>query len=176
MSSKQQHAGLLLFNEEPLNDKVPLQRSCSRAGPALRCPKCLMIYCRDLTAFLQAWQLMFDSVDTANDCIRIATGVLSTIKNKSKEDAGWPLARHACHRLGRVPGQKRYATFPKPTYAHKPSQLTCVHGISYGYWQTIGCGCNSAPVASAHHRCTAYNHTYLQVCHSERRTTSAELQ
>lgn len=28
----------------------------------------------------QAWQLMFDSVDTANDCIRIATGVLSTIR------------------------------------------------------------------------------------------------
>ena len=27
----------------------------------------------------QAWLLMFDSVDTANDCIRIATGVLSTI-------------------------------------------------------------------------------------------------
>ena len=28
---------------------------------------------------LQAWLLMFDSVDTVNDCIRIATGVLSTI-------------------------------------------------------------------------------------------------
>lgn len=27
----------------------------------------------------QAWLLMFDSVDTVNDCIRIATGVLSTI-------------------------------------------------------------------------------------------------
>ena len=34
---------------------------------------------------LQAWQLMFDSVDTANDCIRIATGVLSTIKINPKK-------------------------------------------------------------------------------------------
>ena len=37
------------------------------------------------TACLQAWQLMFDSVDTANDCIRIATGVLSTIKINPKK-------------------------------------------------------------------------------------------
>jgi len=28
---------------------------------------------------------MFDSVDTANDCIRIATGVLSTIKINPKK-------------------------------------------------------------------------------------------
>ena len=35
-----------------------------------------VIRCRP---WLQAWLLMFDSVDTANDCIRIATGVLSTI-------------------------------------------------------------------------------------------------
>ena len=34
---------------------------------------------------LQAWQLMFDSVDTANDCIRIATGVLSTIRINPKK-------------------------------------------------------------------------------------------
>lgn len=34
---------------------------------------------------VQAWQLMFDSVDTANDCIRIATGVLSTIKINPKK-------------------------------------------------------------------------------------------
>lgn len=30
--------------------------------------------------FQEAWELMFDSVDTTFDCIRIATGVLSTIK------------------------------------------------------------------------------------------------
>ena len=36
-------------------------------------------------ACMQAWQLMFDSVDTANDCIRIATGVLSTIKINPKK-------------------------------------------------------------------------------------------
>ena len=37
----------------------------------------------------QAWQLMFDSVDTANDCIRIATGVLSTIAiNPARMAAG----------------------------------------------------------------------------------------
>ena len=30
--------------------------------------------------FQEAWELMFDSVDTAFDCIRIATGVISTIK------------------------------------------------------------------------------------------------
>ncbi|KAL0039533.1 hypothetical protein WJX77_000918 [Trebouxia sp. C0004] len=30
--------------------------------------------------FQEAWELMFDSVDTAYDCIRIATGVISTIK------------------------------------------------------------------------------------------------
>ncbi|CAK0772145.1 glutamate N-acetyltransferase [Coccomyxa viridis] len=35
--------------------------------------------------FQEAWQLMFDSVDTANDCIRIATGVLSTIKINPKK-------------------------------------------------------------------------------------------
>ena len=34
---------------------------------------------------MQAWQLMFDSVDTANDCIRIATGVLSTIRINPKK-------------------------------------------------------------------------------------------
>ena len=38
---------------------------------------------------MQAWQLMFDSVDTANDCIRIATGVLSTIAiNPARMAAG----------------------------------------------------------------------------------------
>ena len=30
--------------------------------------------------FQEAWELMFDSVDTAFDCIRISTGVISTIK------------------------------------------------------------------------------------------------
>ena len=30
--------------------------------------------------FQEAWELMFDSVDTAFDCMRIATGVISTIK------------------------------------------------------------------------------------------------
>ena len=30
--------------------------------------------------FQEAWQLMFDSVDTVSDCIRIATGVLSTVR------------------------------------------------------------------------------------------------
>ena len=30
--------------------------------------------------FQEAWELMFDSVDTTFDCIRIATGVISTIK------------------------------------------------------------------------------------------------
>ena len=30
--------------------------------------------------FQEAWELMFDSVDTTFDCIRIATGVVSTIK------------------------------------------------------------------------------------------------
>lgn len=30
--------------------------------------------------FQEAWELMFDSVDTAYDCIRIATGVISTLK------------------------------------------------------------------------------------------------
>lgn len=39
--------------------------------------------------FQEAWQLMFDSVDTVNDCIRIATGVLSTIKiNPSRMKSG----------------------------------------------------------------------------------------
>lgn len=28
----------------------------------------------------ESWELMFDTVDTAHDCIRIATGVISTIK------------------------------------------------------------------------------------------------
>lgn len=30
--------------------------------------------------FQEAWNLMFDSVDTVHDCVRIATGVLSTLK------------------------------------------------------------------------------------------------
>jgi hypothetical protein len=30
--------------------------------------------------FQECWELMFDSVDALHDCIRIATGVLSTIK------------------------------------------------------------------------------------------------
>jgi len=30
--------------------------------------------------FQEAWPLMFDSVDALDDCIRIATGVLSTLK------------------------------------------------------------------------------------------------
>jgi argininosuccinate lyase len=30
--------------------------------------------------FQESWELMFDTVDTVHDCIRIATGVLSTIK------------------------------------------------------------------------------------------------
>lgn len=30
--------------------------------------------------FQEAWELMFDTVDTVHDCIRIATGVISTIK------------------------------------------------------------------------------------------------
>ncbi len=39
--------------------------------------------------FQEAWQLMFDSVDTVNDCIRIATGVLSTIRiNPSRMKSG----------------------------------------------------------------------------------------
>ena len=39
--------------------------------------------------FQEAWQLMFDSVDTVNDCIRIATGVISTLKiNPAKMRAG----------------------------------------------------------------------------------------
>lgn len=51
----------------------------------------LLPVCSSLLGFaqswllLQAWQLMFDSVDTANDCIRIATGVLSTIKINPKK-------------------------------------------------------------------------------------------
>ena len=39
--------------------------------------------------FQEAWQLMFDSVDTVNDCIRIATGVISTLKiNPARMRAG----------------------------------------------------------------------------------------
>lgn len=30
--------------------------------------------------FQECWELMFDSVDALHDCVRIATGVLSTIK------------------------------------------------------------------------------------------------
>ena len=30
--------------------------------------------------FQEAWPLMFDSVDTVSDCIKIATGVISTLK------------------------------------------------------------------------------------------------
>eukprot|EP00951_Prasinocladus_malaysianus_P049925 scaffold675005_cov38-Prasinocladus_malaysianus.AAC.1 len=29
--------------------------------------------------FQEGWELMFETVDTAHDCIRIATGVLSTL-------------------------------------------------------------------------------------------------
>lgn len=46
--------------------------------------KCIVVAVTDVILAVvvsaQAWQLMFDSVDTANDCIRIATGVLSTIR------------------------------------------------------------------------------------------------
>ena len=28
----------------------------------------------------EAWELMFDTVDTTQDCVRIATGVVSTLK------------------------------------------------------------------------------------------------
>lgn len=39
--------------------------------------------------FQEAWQLMFDSVDTVSDCIGIATGVISTIKiNPTRMKAG----------------------------------------------------------------------------------------
>ena len=39
--------------------------------------------------FQEAWELMFDSVDTTFDCIRIATGIISTIKiNPDKMLAG----------------------------------------------------------------------------------------
>ena len=39
--------------------------------------------------FQEAWPLMFDSVDTVSDCIKIATGVISTLKiNPDKMRAG----------------------------------------------------------------------------------------
>jgi argininosuccinate lyase len=39
--------------------------------------------------FQEAWPLMFDSVDTVSDCIKIATGVVSTLKiNPAKMRAG----------------------------------------------------------------------------------------
>ena len=28
----------------------------------------------------ESWELMFDTVDTTHDCVRIATGVISTLK------------------------------------------------------------------------------------------------
>jgi argininosuccinate lyase len=39
--------------------------------------------------FQETWELLFDTVDTVHDCIRIATGVISTIKiNPDKMMAG----------------------------------------------------------------------------------------
>lgn len=32
--------------------------------------------------FQECWEMMYDTVDTIYDCIRIATGVLSTIKTR----------------------------------------------------------------------------------------------
>lgn len=29
---------------------------------------------------VQAWEMLFDSVDTVHDCMRIATGVISTVR------------------------------------------------------------------------------------------------
>lgn len=32
-----------------------------------------------ISANLQIWELMYDTVDATHDCVRIATGVLSTL-------------------------------------------------------------------------------------------------
>ncbi len=34
---------------------------------------------REMPSTQESWELMFDTVDTVHDCIRIATGVLSTL-------------------------------------------------------------------------------------------------
>ena len=36
--------------------------------------------CVDVLSVQEAWELMFDSVDTLSACVRIATGIISTIK------------------------------------------------------------------------------------------------
>lgn len=43
----------------------------------------------------ECWQLMYDTVDTTYDCIRIATGVLSTLKIKPDRmmKGGWGWAK-----------------------------------------------------------------------------------
>lgn len=39
--------------------------------------------------FQEAWEALFDTVDSLNDCIRIATGVLSTVRiNPERMQAG----------------------------------------------------------------------------------------
>ena len=39
--------------------------------------------------FQEAWQLLFDSVDTVSDCTQIATGVISTLRiNPERMRAG----------------------------------------------------------------------------------------
>lgn len=44
--------------------------STSRSPPLVMCPQ----------DFQESWELMFDAVDTTYDCVRIATGVLSTLR------------------------------------------------------------------------------------------------
>ncbi len=53
--------------------------STSRSPPLVWCPQ----------DFQESWELMFDAVDTTYDCVRIATGVLSTLRiNPDKMLAG----------------------------------------------------------------------------------------
>lgn len=44
----------------------------------------------------ECWEMMYDTVDTIYDCVRIATGVLSTIKTRPEKmlKGGCPAGRH----------------------------------------------------------------------------------
>ena len=107
---------------------------------------------------LQAWQLMFDSVDTANDCIRIATGVLSTIKiNPKKMLAGLSpdmLATDLAEYLVRKGALRAGVSFqlhsspgvsPEGPLLPASSVLLMCFGflfvLSHRYWAGVPCSC-----------------------------------
>ncbi|CAL8465133.1 g4668 [Coccomyxa elongata] len=86
----------------------------------------------------EAWQLMFDSVDTANDCIRIANGVLSTIRiipdrmlaGLSPDMLATDLAEYLVHKGGRCFVEGGSVNPPYECFVTTPSDAELAEAMS----------------------------------------------